>query len=51
MLPTISVKVDLSHISTGELFTELKTIQDIQSSVNALPRSHYHNSIVVDYLS
>ena len=54
VLPMGNLKVDLSHINVGELSTELEAVQDIRSSarhiLNALPRLHYHDLIVVDEL-
>ena len=54
VLPKGNLKVDLSHINMGELSTELEAVQDIRSSachiLNALPRLHYHDLIVVDDL-
>ena len=54
VLPTGNLKVDLSHVNVGEFSTELEIAQDIRSSachiLNALPRLHYHNLIVMDDL-
>ena len=46
--------MDLSDVNVGELSAVLKTVQGIRDSachmLNALPRLHYHNLIVVDDL-
>ena len=54
VLPTINLKVDLSHVNVGEFSAELEIAQDIRGSachiLNALPRLCYHDLIVVDDL-
>ena len=54
VLPTGNLKVDLSYVSLGEFSAELEIAQDIRGSachiLNALPRLHYHDLIIVDDL-
>ena len=54
VLPTINLKVDLSHVNVGEFSAELEIAPDIGGSVchilNALLRLRYHDFIVVDDL-
>ena len=54
VLPTINLKVDLSHVNVGEFSAELEIAPDIGDSachiLNALLRLRYHDLIVVDDL-